>query len=284
MHKITYATMSGDQMEDLHRELDRAIEDVRGSFGRSYPLVIDGRDVRALAEFEDRSPIDTRMLLGRFQTASREQVRDAVRRTTDNALDHFLVAMLWQVPGYSVDEAVTFLRSLGRLSDAGQALGRLLGDGDASPEHAGLAAQFWERSIHGGTVETLAGFGWYAEISALDDITWARLTRQTLTITRGRIDWARNVAGRAARPQPTPDTLEILNQLLRGLPDGWDQRSVLETATLAIKKANRRQTETPEYQRLRTTLLERGVDLASPGLRQDAELPADPDEEPDQGH
>jgi 1-pyrroline-5-carboxylate dehydrogenase len=78
MHKITYATMSGDQMEDLHRELDRAIEDVRGSFGRSYPLVIDGRDVRALAEFEDRSPIDTRMLLGRFQTASREQVRDAI--------------------------------------------------------------------------------------------------------------------------------------------------------------------------------------------------------------
>jgi hypothetical protein len=156
--------------------------------------------------------------------------------------------------------------NLGRLSDAGQALGRLLGDGDASPEHAALAAQFWERSIRGGTVETLAGFGWYAEISALDDITWARLTRQTLTITRGRIDWARNVADRAARSRATPDTLEILNQLLRGLPDGWDQRSVLETATLAIKKANRRQTDTPEYQRLRTTLLERGVDLASPGL------------------
>ena len=38
-----------------------------------------------------------------------------MRRTTDNALDHFLVAMLWQVPGYSMDEAVTFLRSLGRL-------------------------------------------------------------------------------------------------------------------------------------------------------------------------
>jgi len=214
----------------------------------------------------------------------REQVRDAVRRSAGNALDHFLVAMLWQAPGYSVEEAVTFLRSLGRLSDAGQALGRLLGDGDASPEHVALAAQFWERSIRGGTVETLAGFGWYAEISALDDITWARLTRQTLTITRGRIDWARNVAGRAARPRPTSDTLEILNQLLRGLPDGWDQRSVLETATLAIKKASRRQTETPEYQRLRTTLLERGVDLSSPGLRQDGELPADPDEEPDQGH
>ena len=194
----------------------------------------------------------------------RDQVHEAVRRTTDNALDHFLVAMLWQVPGYGVDEAVTVLRSLGRLSDAGQALGRLLGNDDVPIEHAALAAQFWERSIHRGTVETLAGFGWCSEISALDDAMWARLTRQTVIITRGRIDWARPVADRAARSHPTPDTLEILNQLLRGLPDGWDQRSVLDTATLVLKKANHFKTDIPEYQRLHTTLLERGVDLTSP--------------------
>src|SRR5256885_3319607 len=76
--KITYATMSGGQMEDLHRELDRAIDAVRASFGRSYPLIIGGREVRASAEFEDRSPIDTRIVLGAFQSASREQVRDAI--------------------------------------------------------------------------------------------------------------------------------------------------------------------------------------------------------------
>src|SRR3954463_1534064 len=76
--KITYATMSGERMEDLHRELDRAIERVRASFGRSYPLMIGGREVRAAAEFDDRSPIDTRILLGTFQQASREQTRDAI--------------------------------------------------------------------------------------------------------------------------------------------------------------------------------------------------------------
>ena len=76
--KITYATMSGDQMEDLHRELDAAIERVKTSFGRSYPLVIGGREVRAASEFEDRSPIDTRILLGTFQSASREQTREAI--------------------------------------------------------------------------------------------------------------------------------------------------------------------------------------------------------------
>src|SRR5437762_2377427 len=76
--KITYATMSGDQMEDLHRELDAAVESVGASFGRSYPLVIGGREVRATSEFDDRSPLDARILLGTFQSASREQVRDAI--------------------------------------------------------------------------------------------------------------------------------------------------------------------------------------------------------------
>jgi 1-pyrroline-5-carboxylate dehydrogenase len=77
-NKITYATMSGDRMEDLHRELDRAIEQARSTFGRSYPLIIDGREVRASKEFDDVSPIDTRVLIGRFQSADRAQVREAI--------------------------------------------------------------------------------------------------------------------------------------------------------------------------------------------------------------
>jgi 1-pyrroline-5-carboxylate dehydrogenase len=76
--KITYATMSGDRLEDLHRELDRAIDRVAGDFGRSHPLVIGGREVRSPSEFEVRSPIDTRILLGRFQSGTRDQVRDAI--------------------------------------------------------------------------------------------------------------------------------------------------------------------------------------------------------------
>ena len=78
MQKITYATMSGNQMEDLHRELDAAIDSVKKTFGRRYPLVINGRDVFASSEFDDRSPIDTRLLLGTFQSASREQTREAI--------------------------------------------------------------------------------------------------------------------------------------------------------------------------------------------------------------
>ncbi|HZT78243.1 MAG TPA: aldehyde dehydrogenase family protein [Vicinamibacterales bacterium] len=76
--KITYATMTADRMEDLHRELDKAIERVKATFGKSYPMVINGREVMAAGEFDDRSPIDTRILLGKFQSGGRQDVRDAI--------------------------------------------------------------------------------------------------------------------------------------------------------------------------------------------------------------
>jgi 1-pyrroline-5-carboxylate dehydrogenase len=76
--KITYATMTSDRMEDVHRELDRAIDAVKSTFGNSYPLMIGGQEVRASVEFDDRSPIDTRILLGTFQQGGREHVRSAV--------------------------------------------------------------------------------------------------------------------------------------------------------------------------------------------------------------
>jgi hypothetical protein len=191
----------------------------------------------------------------------RDQVEDAVQRRTGSALEHYLVAVLWRVPGYSVDDAVKFTGSHGLLSAAGEALGRLLRNKAATAEQVGLGTRFWEKATGQRTPESLIGFGWYAEIGGLDNTTWNRLTRQTLTVTRGRIDWANRVAARAARQQPTPDTLEILNLLLRGLQEIWEQRMVLDIATTTIKKAASPQTETAEYERLRTTLLERGINL-----------------------
>ena len=75
--------MSADRLEDLHREIDAAIDRVKPSFGSSYPLMIGGREVRAPGEFDVRSPIDTRILLGRFQHAGPDAVRDAVAAARD---------------------------------------------------------------------------------------------------------------------------------------------------------------------------------------------------------
>ena len=76
--KITYATLGGDSVEDLHRELDAAIAQAPSSFGQEHLLYVNGTWVKAEARFEDRSPIDTSIVLGRFQQGTREDVRSAV--------------------------------------------------------------------------------------------------------------------------------------------------------------------------------------------------------------
>ena len=76
--KITYATMTADRMEELHQALDQAIADVRTRFGETHPMFVDGHGVTSPQPFDDTSPIDTRILLGRFQSGTREQARSAV--------------------------------------------------------------------------------------------------------------------------------------------------------------------------------------------------------------
>jgi 1-pyrroline-5-carboxylate dehydrogenase len=76
--KITYATMSAERMDDLHRELDHAIAAAEKSFGATHPMFINGRPVTAAEQFDDRGPVDTRVLLGRFQKGTREHVREAI--------------------------------------------------------------------------------------------------------------------------------------------------------------------------------------------------------------
>jgi len=43
--KITYATMSADQMEALHLGIDEAIEQVKAQLGKTYPMYIDGEAI-----------------------------------------------------------------------------------------------------------------------------------------------------------------------------------------------------------------------------------------------
>jgi 1-pyrroline-5-carboxylate dehydrogenase len=76
--KVTYATMGADHMEGLHREFDAAIARVKNDFGRAYPMFINGKEVVGSGAFDDTSPIDTRILIGRFQEGTAQRVRDAV--------------------------------------------------------------------------------------------------------------------------------------------------------------------------------------------------------------
>src|SRR5215213_6941095 len=76
--KITYSTMSAEQMVDLHAALDKAIADVKKQFGQTHPMFIHGQPVTAAKTFADESPIDTRWVLGHFQSGGREHFKEAV--------------------------------------------------------------------------------------------------------------------------------------------------------------------------------------------------------------
>jgi 1-pyrroline-5-carboxylate dehydrogenase len=75
--KVTYVTLAADPALDPSYEA--ALRTVEQKYlGRSYPMYIGGEEVWTGEEFEDRSPIDTSILVGRFQKAGREHVKKAI--------------------------------------------------------------------------------------------------------------------------------------------------------------------------------------------------------------
>ncbi|MEM0445382.1 MAG: aldehyde dehydrogenase family protein [Nitrososphaerota archaeon] len=77
-NKITYVTMLTDP--SIHPAFEEALEKVSEKYlGKRYPMFIGGREVWSEAgEFEDRSPIDRSIILGRFQRAERQHVQRAI--------------------------------------------------------------------------------------------------------------------------------------------------------------------------------------------------------------
>ena len=76
--KITYTSASGD-LDDFHRRFDDALARVRAGAGGRHLCRIGGEAVETGGEvLEDRSPIDTSVVLGRFATAGPAEVDRAV--------------------------------------------------------------------------------------------------------------------------------------------------------------------------------------------------------------
>jgi 1-pyrroline-5-carboxylate dehydrogenase len=75
--RLTYATMF-DPPESLHTNYDAAVARLKANLGQEYAMLIDGQDVYSDEKFEDRSPVDTDMLLGIFQYGTARHARDAI--------------------------------------------------------------------------------------------------------------------------------------------------------------------------------------------------------------
>jgi 1-pyrroline-5-carboxylate dehydrogenase len=76
--KITYTSANVD-WDLFHRQFDEALAEVRSRLGREHPLYIGGKAVPSAAPpIIDTSPIDTRIVLGRFAAATATHVDQAV--------------------------------------------------------------------------------------------------------------------------------------------------------------------------------------------------------------
>ncbi|MEA3336355.1 MAG: aldehyde dehydrogenase family protein [Chloroflexota bacterium] len=75
--KITYGTLAAPNPE-LHQLFDQALDNLKGNLGKAYPLFINGQECWAEETFEDRSPVNTDVVLGVFQKGTVKDAQDAL--------------------------------------------------------------------------------------------------------------------------------------------------------------------------------------------------------------
>jgi 1-pyrroline-5-carboxylate dehydrogenase len=75
--RVTYATLSADN-EELQRSYDEAAERMKSELGKEYPFVVNGEERWTDEKYEEPSPIDSNLIIGRFSQASPQDANDAV--------------------------------------------------------------------------------------------------------------------------------------------------------------------------------------------------------------
>jgi 1-pyrroline-5-carboxylate dehydrogenase len=69
--------------EELHTGFDKAVEELKQNLGREYAMFINGKDVFADEKFDDRSPVNTDLILAKMQKGNAshaQQALDAARK------------------------------------------------------------------------------------------------------------------------------------------------------------------------------------------------------------
>ena len=68
-----------NSQDEFHKKFDSSLEFLNSEFGKVYPLIINGKEVRAEKTFDVRSPSDTRIILAKFPLATKEQTIQAIQ-------------------------------------------------------------------------------------------------------------------------------------------------------------------------------------------------------------
>ncbi|HEX6222299.1 MAG TPA: aldehyde dehydrogenase family protein [Acidimicrobiia bacterium] len=75
--RITYATMSADNQE-LNDAYEKAITNADSRLGHTHGVIVDGESRTDREMYEERSPIDSEILVGRYAQATDQDINDAI--------------------------------------------------------------------------------------------------------------------------------------------------------------------------------------------------------------
>jgi 1-pyrroline-5-carboxylate dehydrogenase len=75
--RITYATMTADN-EELHQRYEEAVDRARGELGREHPFHVNGEERWGEGFHEERSPIDSNIVVGKFAQGTKQDAKDAI--------------------------------------------------------------------------------------------------------------------------------------------------------------------------------------------------------------
>src|SRR6266576_597 len=75
--RVTYATMSADN-EQMHAAYDKGIELAKAELGQKHPFYVNGEERWGEGTHEERSPIDSELVIGTFAQGTRQDVKDAI--------------------------------------------------------------------------------------------------------------------------------------------------------------------------------------------------------------
>jgi 1-pyrroline-5-carboxylate dehydrogenase len=80
--KVTYSTLSAPS-EEMHQAFEEAVSRVRGELGATHPCWVGDVAVRDRPTFENRSPIDRGVVVGRHQEATSTDTASAIDRAQE---------------------------------------------------------------------------------------------------------------------------------------------------------------------------------------------------------
>ena len=74
---LTYGPMFNPP-EELHARFEAALAKVKAGLGKEHGLIINGKDVRSAEKFEDRTPVNTDVVLAVMQKGDAKEARGAL--------------------------------------------------------------------------------------------------------------------------------------------------------------------------------------------------------------